>query len=99
VLDLLLRLVHLRSFLKFLKEAPVIACESLLFFTSSVSHRTKWAMKDARTITKWDNRIKVLDQFPLFKDIPRDSAWGRSVTRWMNLSDRNGMMNVVHLRV
>jgi len=60
---------------------------------------TKWALKDARTITKWDNRIKVLDQFPLFKDIPRDPAWGRPVTRWMNLSDRNGMMNVVHLRV
>jgi O-methyltransferase involved in polyketide biosynthesis len=60
---------------------------------------TKWAMKDARTITKWDNRIKVLDQFPLFKDIPRDPAWGRSATRWMNLSDKNGFMNVVHLRV
>ncbi|HYC19257.1 MAG TPA: class I SAM-dependent methyltransferase [Candidatus Bathyarchaeia archaeon] len=60
---------------------------------------TKWALKDARTITNWDNRIKVLDQFPLFKDIPRDPAWGRPVTRSMNLSDRNGMMNVVHLRV
>ncbi len=60
---------------------------------------TKWALKDARTITKWDNRIKVLDQFPLFKDIPRDPAWGKSATRWMNLSDKNGFMNVVHLRV
>jgi hypothetical protein len=48
VLDLLLRFVqlksvHLKSFLKFLKEAPVIACESLLFFTSSVSHRAAWS--------------------------------------------------------
>jgi hypothetical protein len=56
-------------------------------------------MKDALTITEWDKRIKVLDQFPLFKDIPRDPAWGRSATRWMNLSDKNGFMNVVHLRV
>ena len=56
-------------------------------------------MKDARTITKWDNRIKVLDQFPLFNNIPRDPAWGRLATRWMNLSDKNGFMNVVHLRV
>ena len=56
-------------------------------------------MKDARTITKWDNRIKVLDLFPLFKDIPRDPAWGRSVTRWMDLSDRNGMLSVVHVCV
>ena len=99
MLELLLRLVHLRSYLKFLKEAPVIACESLLFFTSSVSHRTKWAMKDALTITEWDKRIKVLDQFPLFNNIPRDPAWGRSVARWMDRSDRNGSMNVVHLRV
>jgi hypothetical protein len=60
---------------------------------------TKWALKDARTITKWDNRIEVLDQFPLFKDIPRDPAWGASVNRRMNLSDKNGFMNVVHLRV
>ena len=60
---------------------------------------TKWALKDARTITKWDNRIKILDQFPLFKDVPRDPAWGRSVERWMNFSDRNRMMNVVHLQV
>jgi len=60
---------------------------------------TKWALKDARTITKWDTRIKVLDLFPLFKDISRDPARGRSVTRWMNLSDRRGSMNVVHLRV
>ncbi|MFZ0924994.1 MAG: class I SAM-dependent methyltransferase [Halobacteriota archaeon] len=60
---------------------------------------TKWAMKDARTITKWDNRIKVLDQLPLFKNIPRNPAWGSSVKRLMNLSDSNGMMNVVHLRV
>ena len=60
---------------------------------------TKWALKDARTITKWDNRIKILNQFPLFNTIPRDPAWGRSVTRWMDLSDRNRAMNVVHLRV
>jgi len=60
---------------------------------------TQWALKDARAITKWDNRIKVLDQFPLFKDIPRDPAWGSSVKRFMNLSDSNGMMNVVHLQI
>jgi hypothetical protein len=59
---------------------------------------TKWTLEDARTITKWDDRIAVLDQFPLFKDIPRDPAWGRSVIRWMD-PDKNGAMNVVHLRV
>jgi len=60
---------------------------------------TKWAVKDAHTMTKWDYRLKVLDQFPLFKDIPRDPAWGRSVIRLIDRSDRNGAMNVVHLRV
>ena len=53
----------------------------------------------ADVTTKWNIRIKVLDQFPLFNNIPRDPAWGRSVARWMDRSDRNGSMNVVHLRV
>jgi len=30
---------------------------------------TKWALKDARTIMEWDQRIAVVDQFPMFKNI------------------------------
>ena len=29
-----------------------------------------WELQDARELTKWDNRITVLDQFPMFKKHP-----------------------------
>ncbi len=60
---------------------------------------TKWALKDARKIAGWDKRINVLDQFPLFKDVPRDPAWGTSLTRWMNFVDRHRIRNIVHLQL
>jgi O-methyltransferase involved in polyketide biosynthesis len=60
---------------------------------------TKWALKDARAIREWDHRITVVDQFPLFKNIPRDPAWGTSIKRWVNFVDRFGIRNIVHLRV
>jgi len=59
----------------------------------------KWALKDARRITEWDGRIDVLDQFPLFKNTPRDPVWGTSVRRYMNFVDRNRIRNICHLRV
>ena len=59
----------------------------------------KWALKDASEITKWDDRITVIDQFPLFKDIPRDSAWGIAIQRFMDFSDKNKTSNIFHLQV
>ena len=60
---------------------------------------TKWALKDARTITGWDNRLVLLDQFPLFRDIPREPAWSASTKLWMNFIDSQKITNIVHLRV
>jgi O-methyltransferase involved in polyketide biosynthesis len=61
--------------------------------------RTKWAMKDARKMEKWDKRITVQDQFSGFKNFPRDPVWGVWIERWMNFSDRNRMHSVFHIRV
>jgi O-methyltransferase involved in polyketide biosynthesis len=60
---------------------------------------TKWALKDARTITEWDNRFVVVDQFPVFKNISRSYARDTSIKRWMDFVDRYRMRNIVHLRV
>jgi hypothetical protein len=59
----------------------------------------KWALKDANEITRWDNRITVIDQSPLFKDIPRDPSWGIAIQRFMDFSDKNRTSNIIHLRV
>jgi O-methyltransferase involved in polyketide biosynthesis len=60
---------------------------------------TRWALKDARTMTKWDERVEVLDQFSAVKDIPRDPAWGKQIERMMSFIDRSRMWSIVHLRV
>jgi len=60
---------------------------------------TKWVLKDARKMEKWDKRIAVIDQFSAFRNFPRDPAWGAQVERWMNFTERSGMYNIFHLRV
>jgi O-methyltransferase involved in polyketide biosynthesis len=60
---------------------------------------SKWALKEANKMTKWDKRIEVIDQFPLFKNIPRDPAWGKEIKRWMDFIDKNRVFNIFHLRV
>ena len=57
-----------------------------------------WALEDANEITKWDNRITVIDQFPLFKNIPRDSL-SADMRRVMDYIDESGGLNIFHLRV
>jgi len=80
---------------------------------AELSAAFKWALRDANKITKWDKRIKVLDQFPLFKNIPRDPSWSRGlfeevpkdfswsvdIQRLMDFSDRCRVSNIFHLRV
>ena len=61
--------------------------------------RVKWAVHDAKKMAQWDNRIKVIDQFPLFKNIPRNPTWGRRTKIWMDFSDKLKMTNFFHLRV
>ena len=48
-----------------------------------------WELEDASEITKWDSRITVIDQFPMFKNIPRDSL-GADMRRFMDYSDESG---------
>jgi O-methyltransferase involved in polyketide biosynthesis len=57
-----------------------------------------WALKDANEITTWDTRITVIDQFPMFKNIPRDSL-SADMRRLMDYSDERGRTSIIHLRV
>jgi O-methyltransferase involved in polyketide biosynthesis len=59
----------------------------------------KWALEDANEITHWDEHIKVIDQFPLFKNIPRDPALSKDVRKFMDFSERYKLTNIFHLRV
>jgi len=57
-----------------------------------------WALEDANEITKWDNRITVLDQFPMFKNIPRDSL-SADMRRVIDYIDESRGLNIFHLQV
>lgn len=61
--------------------------------------RVKWAVHDAKKMAQWDNRIKVIDQFPCFKNIPRNPAWGRRTKIWMDFIDTLKMANFFHVQV
>jgi O-methyltransferase involved in polyketide biosynthesis len=58
----------------------------------------KWTLEDANEITKWDPRITVIDQFPMFKNMPRDSV-STDMRRFMDYSDKIRIFNIFHLRV
>jgi O-methyltransferase involved in polyketide biosynthesis len=59
----------------------------------------KWALEDANEMKKWDTRITVIDQFPLFTNIPRDPSLGIIVRRFMDFSERYKLTNICHLKV
>ncbi len=63
---------------------------------------TKWTLKDAKKLTKWDKRIRVVDQFPYFKVIPRDPEWDERMIRQMDFIERSrvfNMANIFHIRL
>ena len=57
-----------------------------------------FAPKDANEFTTLDRRITMVDQFPLFTNIPRDSL-SADLRRLMDYSDELGRSRIVHLRV
>ena len=57
-----------------------------------------WALEDVNEFTKWDNRITVIGQLPLSKNIPRDSL-SADIRRVMDYIDESGGFNIIHLRV
>ena len=57
-----------------------------------------WSLEDAREIEGWDPRITVIEQIPMFKDIPRDSV-DEDMRRFMDYSDESEVSNIVHVRV
>ena len=68
------------------------------FFATTMKASFKWILKDANEMTTWDKRIKVIDQFPCFKNIPRD-PWGLRTKLWMDFMDINRMYNIFHVQV
>jgi len=67
-------------------------------FMTAFREGRRWTLEDVNEIMKWDNRITVVDQFPVFKNIPRDSL-SSDTRRLMDYSDERGKSRIFHLRV
>jgi O-methyltransferase involved in polyketide biosynthesis len=72
--------------------------ETLRDFMTSYREGWRWTLDDVNKFTKWDNRIAVIDQFPMFRNIPRDSL-SADTRRLMDYSDERGRSRIFHLRV
>lgn len=56
-------------------------------------------LEDAGEIAAWDDRITVVDQFPLFRGILRDPSLSMSIRQFMDYTDEKGRIKIFHLRV
>jgi O-methyltransferase involved in polyketide biosynthesis len=56
-------------------------------------------LEDANEMTIWDDRITVVDQFPLFRNIPRDLSFSMSVRQFMDYTDEKGRIKIFHMCV
>ena len=61
--------------------------------------QVKWAVKDANEMIQWDTRIRVIEQFPYFRGVPRDPAWGEEIKIWMDFMDEIKICNIFHVSV
>ena len=57
-----------------------------------------WVPNDINEILRWDSRISVIDQFPMFKNIPRDS-FSADMRRFMDYNDEGEGSSIIHIRV
>ena len=80
------------------KEMAEALRDLMTAFSHMPSGMGGWTLEDANKITKWDNRITVIDQLSLFKNIPRDLL-SADMRRVMDHFDESGGLNIFHLRV
>ena len=77
------------------KEKEEVMVGVMTFFRGGVG---LWTLEDASEFTKWDSRITVIDQLPMFKNIPRNSV-SAEIRRVMDYSDERIGSSIIHLRV
>jgi O-methyltransferase involved in polyketide biosynthesis len=64
------------------------------------SHMTgKSPLENANEIMAWDAHVSVVDQFPLFRGIPRDPSMSLSVRQFMKYTDEKERIKIFHLRI
>jgi len=76
-------------------EKEGVMVDFMTFFRGGVG---MWALEDASEFTKWDSRITVIDQLPMFKNIPRNAV-SAEIRKFMEYNDETRGSSIIHLRV
>ncbi|MFX1237965.1 MAG: class I SAM-dependent methyltransferase, partial [Promethearchaeota archaeon] len=64
----------------------------------SIKGKMRWGINRVQKILKWNDRIEVIDDYPMYAHIPRNTEWGSDVIAKMNLVDDVRLANIFHLR-
>jgi O-methyltransferase involved in polyketide biosynthesis len=62
------------------------------------SARAKWKFNFIEKIKRWDRRIVVLEEYPIFSKIIMERSWNRNIIRATNFYNKHKMINMVHLK-
>lgn len=57
-----------------------------------------WGTNSASEVTKWNDKIEVVDEFSYYERIPRKKEWSNSVVETMNMCDKMKYANFYHLK-
>ncbi|MCT4509618.1 MAG: class I SAM-dependent methyltransferase [Tepidibacter sp.] len=58
----------------------------------------EWGVNSANEITKWNDKIEVVDEFSYYERIPRKKEWSNDVVELMNICDKMKSANFYHLK-
>lgn len=58
----------------------------------------KWGINDAKTMSQWDPRIEVLEEYPLFSRLGNKDFWDQKIIDYMAQSDKTKSSNIVHVK-
>lgn len=59
----------------------------------------KWGINDAKTMSQWDRRIEVLDEYPLFSRVGNWDFWSQNIVNYMAQSDKTRSSNIAHVKL
>jgi O-methyltransferase involved in polyketide biosynthesis len=59
---------------------------------------TKWTIINGKQISRWDSRIIIIDEYPIFSRIDMNRNLQKSVSRMVKMINQFRMINIFHLR-
>jgi O-methyltransferase involved in polyketide biosynthesis len=57
-----------------------------------------WGINSGEEITKWNDKIKIVDEFSFYERITRKKEWSKEVVTTMDMCDKNKNANFHHLK-